>query len=130
MILLDTHSLIELFLAPEKLSARAQEAILQAHGAGEEIGFCSVSIYEIAIAVRRKRLHLNSTLEEFITAVRGRIKMVPLTTEIAVCAAGLPETFQGDPLDQIVAATAIATNCTLITQNDQIRVSHVCKVLW
>jgi PIN domain nuclease of toxin-antitoxin system len=130
MILLDTHVVIWLLMAPERLSGQAHDAILQTRIAGEKIGYSPVSLFEIAYAVRRKRLLLNSSADEFIAAIQARIELVPLTAGIAVGAAELPESFHGDPMDRIIAATAIAENCTLITCDDRIRRANVCKVLW
>jgi PIN domain nuclease of toxin-antitoxin system len=130
VILLDTHVVLWLFIAPEELSSRARHAIQQARIAGERIGCSPVSLYEIANAARRGRLHLHPTSEEFIAAILARIELIPLTAEIAICAAELPEPFHGDPMDRIIAATAMAAGCTLITHDDRIRRSNVCKVLW
>jgi PIN domain nuclease of toxin-antitoxin system len=129
MILLDTHVVIWLMLSPELLSHRVREAILQARMAGERLACSPVSLYEITRAVRRKKLKLNSTAEELIAEIESRIDLVPLTAGIMVCAAELPEPFSSDPLDRIIAATAIAGDYTLITYDDRIREAGVCKVL-
>ncbi|HXR38865.1 MAG TPA: type II toxin-antitoxin system VapC family toxin [Terracidiphilus sp.] len=130
MILLDSHAVVWLLTAPERLSARAHNAILQARAAGETLGYSPVSLYEIAYAARRKRLQLASTTEEFIAAVESRLEFVPLTSEIVVCAAELPDPFHGDPLDRIIVATAIVHGCSLITHDGEIRRASVCKTLW
>jgi|WetSurMetagenome_2_1015567.scaffolds.fasta_scaffold455623_2 PIN domain nuclease of toxin-antitoxin system len=130
MILLDTHVVIWLMTDPGRLSRSAHEAILQARIAGERIAYSPVSMYEIAYAVRRKRLPLNSSAAAFIEAIQGKLTMVPLTAEIAVLAAELPDPFHGDPFDRVIAATAIVGDCVLITHDDRIRKSKACKVLW
>jgi PIN domain nuclease of toxin-antitoxin system len=130
VILLDTHVVIWLMLDPEELSGRAREAILQARIAGEKIVCSPVSLYEIANSARRKRLQLNVTIQEFIAAVQSKFDLVPLTAEIAICAAELPDPFHGDPMDRIITATAIVEDCTLISRDDRIRTANVCKVLW
>ncbi|MGD0787125.1 MAG: type II toxin-antitoxin system VapC family toxin [Terracidiphilus sp.] len=130
MILLDTHVVAWLLIAPDQLSGRARDAILQARIAGERIGLSPVSLYEIANAARRRRLQLYSTTGDFIAAVQAKLDLVPLTAEIAVCAAELPAPFHGDPIDRIIAATAIVMDCTLITHDDRIRNANACKVLW
>jgi PIN domain nuclease of toxin-antitoxin system len=130
VILLDTHVVLWLFLAPEKLSIRAREAILRARVAGERIGCSPVSLYEIANAARRKRLHLHTTAEEFSSAIQARIELIPLTAGIAICAGELPEPFHGDPMDRMIAATAIVEKCTLITADGKFGAANACKVLW
>jgi PIN domain nuclease of toxin-antitoxin system len=130
MILLDTHVVIWLLITPKKLSGRAHAAILKARIAGEKIGCSPVSLYEIAYSVRRGRLPLNGSTAEFISAVQSKLEIVPLTADIAVCAAGLPATFHGDPMDRMIAATAMIEDCVLITRDDRIRKANACKVLW
>jgi PIN domain nuclease of toxin-antitoxin system len=130
VILLDSHVVIWLLLAPDRLSTRARAAILQGRIAGEKIGCSPVSLYEIANAARRKRFELYSTIEEFCAVIQTKLELVPLTAGIALCAAKLPSPFHGDPMDRIIAATAIVENCTLITHDDRIREANVCKVLW
>lgn len=130
MMLLDTHTIIWYLAIPEKLSKRAHTALFEAHRTGEKLGYSPVSLYEIAYAVRRGRLPLNSPAMEFIAAVRKKLELVPLTAEIAVCAAELPAPFHGDPMDRLIAATAIVEDCVLITHDERIRDVSVCKVLW
>ena len=130
MILLDTHVILWSLVEPERLSSRAREAILRACIAGEKIAYSPISLYEIANAERRKRLHLDVTMQEFIAAIQARLEMVPLTAKVAVCAAQLPDPFHGDPMDRIITATAIAEDCVLITGDDRIRQANACKTLW
>jgi PIN domain nuclease of toxin-antitoxin system len=42
----------------------------------------------------------------------------------------LPDPFHGDPMDRIIAATAIVEDCVLLTIDEKIRQSGVCKTLW
>jgi PIN domain nuclease of toxin-antitoxin system len=96
----------------------------------ERIAFSPVSFYEIANAARRGRLHLHSTIQEFIAAAQQRLELEPLTPAIAICAAELPKPFHGDPMDRIITATAIVGGYTLITRDDRIRKANLCKTLW
>jgi PIN domain nuclease of toxin-antitoxin system len=130
MILLDTHVVMWLLTDQERLSSRARNAITQARIGGEGIGYSPVSLYEIAYAANRKRLLLNSPTAKFIVAIEARLELVPLTGEVAVCAAQLPDPFHGDPLDRIIAATALVRDCFLITHDQGIRDANVCKTLW
>jgi PIN domain nuclease of toxin-antitoxin system len=130
MILLDTHVVVWLLTAPQRISGRARDAIVQARVNDERIGYSPISLFEIAYAARRKRLPLNSTTEEFIAAIEARLEFTPLTSEIAVCAAELADPFHGDPIDRIIAATAIVGDYTLITHDGRIRDSNLCKTLW
>jgi PIN domain nuclease of toxin-antitoxin system len=130
MILLDTHALIWLLLAPEKLSAKAREAILDARLAREQISCSQISLYEIANATRRRRVLLKTTIEDFIVAAEAKIHFTPVTAEIAVCAGEIPEPFHGDPMDRIITATALLGDYTLLTNDNRIRKSGLCRVIW
>jgi PIN domain nuclease of toxin-antitoxin system len=130
MILLDTHVMVWLLTAPQQISVRARDAIVQARIADEGIGYSPVSLFEIGYATRRNRLPLNSTTREFAAAIEARLDFIPLTNEIAVCAAELADPFHGDPIDRIIAATAIVGGYTLITHDGGIRESKLCKTLW
>src|SRR5208283_4011509 len=99
--------------SPERLSARARAAILQARNTGEDLGYSPVSLYEIAYAAHRNRLCLNASIGDTIAAMERLLKVVPLSASIAICAAELPDHFHGDPIDLMIAATAIIENCVL-----------------
>jgi len=45
-------------------------------------------------------------------------------------AAGLSGPFPKDPMDRLIAATALANDLTLITADGKIRKANLCKVLW
>lgn len=130
MILLDTHVVLWLLVDSERLSSLASEAIQRARITGDKIAYSPISLYEIANAERRKRLHLDVTMQEFIAAIQARLEMVPLTAKVAICAAQLPDPFHGDPMDRIITATAIVEDCVLITCDDRIRQAKACKTLW
>jgi PIN domain nuclease of toxin-antitoxin system len=130
MILLDTHAIVWLLAVEGRLSDKVRSAILEARVRGESLAYSPVSVYEISYASRRGRLPLATPTEDFISAVEAALELAPLTTEIALRAAQLPEPFHGDPVDRIIAATAIVNQCTLITHDDRIRKANVCKVLW
>jgi PIN domain nuclease of toxin-antitoxin system len=130
MILLDSHVVVWLLADPARLSMRSRETILRARVEQESLAYSPVTIYEIAYSVRRKRLLLRTKVEDFIAEIEKRLRPVPLTTAIALCAAGLPEPFHGDPMDRIIAATALVENCTLITADANIHSSGVCNAVW
>jgi PIN domain nuclease of toxin-antitoxin system len=71
----------------------------------------------------------NAQIQEFVAAVQATFEPVPLTAEIAICAAELPHPFHGDPMDRIIAATAIAGGA-LVAHDNRIGNAKVCEVLW
>jgi PIN domain nuclease of toxin-antitoxin system len=130
MILLDTQSVIWLLSQPQQLSKLAVAAILEARTNGERLACSPISIYEIIYSSFKKRLSLHCSHGEFIAEMLRKIDLVPLTTQIAQCAAELPEPFHNDPIDRIITATAIVERCTLITSDQKIRQANLCKTIW
>ena len=130
MILLDTHVIFWLLTTGERLSGRASEVIVEARIAGEKIAYSPVSLYEIAYASQRNRMLLNAPVEDFVKAVQFKLEMAALTAEIVICAAQLPDSFHGDPMDRIITATAIVMDCALITKDEKIREANLCTTVW
>lgn len=130
MILLDTHIVIWLAFTPEKISFFAANAIREAQISGEIFGISALTLYEIAQAIRRGRIQLTIPHQIFLDRISSQFKVLPVTDLIAVRAAHLPAPFHGDPMDRIIAATAIVEDCVLITHDDRIRKAKVCKVIW
>ena len=48
------------------------------------------------------------------------VQLLPITPEIAVRAYRLPDTFQPDPADRLIVATAIENDCPLATSDNRI----------
>jgi PIN domain nuclease of toxin-antitoxin system len=130
MILLDTHIAIWLLVSPRKLTLQSRAAIRQARLSGEKIACAAVSLFEIAYLVHRNRISLREPPEDFIAAMRKSFEWVPVTADIALRAAGLPAPFHGDPMDRMIAGTALAHDLTLITADEKILSAKVCKTLW
>lgn len=130
MILLDSHVVIWLALTPEKLSPQSAAAVGRAASAGEPLGISVISLYETANAIRRGRIQTVLPEQAFLDRLKSRFKVFPVSSEIAICAAQLPDPFHGDPMDRMIAATAIVEECTLITADHKIREAALCKTIW
>jgi PIN domain nuclease of toxin-antitoxin system len=129
MILLDTHVAVWMLVEDGNLSKKVRVAIREERAQQRKIGCSLVSLYEIANAVRRKRITLSVPVGQFLGEVQKRLTILPITPEIVISAAQFPP-MHGDPMDRIIAATAMIENCTLITADRKILESGVCKTLW
>ena len=117
MILLDTHIWVR-WLAkdaaplPEKLVSLIEEA--------EEVGVSAVSCWEVAYLHKRNRIELPVPLAKWIAAsLEGsNVKCKPLTHEIAMKAALLPEIHR-DPIDRFIIAAAIIEEAQLISLDER-----------
>jgi len=65
MMVLDTHVIIWDALKPEMLSQKAKRAIRAAND-GDGIVFCQISLWEIAMLMRKGRLRVDVEFREFI----------------------------------------------------------------
>lgn len=117
MILLDTPVLVRYLMGDKKLGRRAISAIDKALP-DDEVYVSTISFWEVAMLVERKRLQLDMTVAAFRTlALRHGIYEEPIDGEIGISAAELPDS-QPDPADRMLVATAILRGLTLITADE------------
>jgi PIN domain nuclease of toxin-antitoxin system len=126
MILLDTHIWVWWVHDDARLT-KAQREIIHTNETAE-IGISSISLWEIAKLVERKRLELPFPLSEWFEQALSYpgIRILNLTPDIAIESTHLPGEFHQDPADQIIVATARVNNCALVTSDQKItHYSHV-----
>ena len=121
VIILDTHVWVWWVTGNPRLTA-AQAAVIAHAYRYRTVGISAVSCWEIAMLVYKGRLQLGADL---LTWFREEldypsVALLPLTPEIAVRAYHLPETFQPDPADRLIVATAIEHGCPLVTSDERI----------
>lgn len=129
-LLLDTHVILWLTLAADRVSPHAAKSIRDVEDSGAALAISAASLYEIAYLIRARRVLLAVSEGAFLTGVISRFETLPVSSEIAVFAAQLPSALHGDPLDRMIAATAVIENRTLITADRKLRDSGACKTLW
>ena len=119
-VLLDTHVWIRLQMLSHPLSAAAIAAIQNAT-ALRSVYVPAISIWEIAMLTRRKRLQLDMPLSRWVADALDKpgIQMLPLSIDIAIEAAELPEPMYKDPADRMIVASARIEGLTLITSDKQ-----------
>jgi PIN domain nuclease of toxin-antitoxin system len=119
MILLDTHILIWLLVAPEKLSPKERKLIVEARKAGP-LALSAISLWEIAWLIENKRIEVDVSVDSFVKKCVSYVQVLPITPEIAVRSVKFPKTFPADPQDRIICATAIVEDIRLLTRDKQI----------
>ena len=116
MILLDTHVLIWLLIAPENLSPKAKKAILAARKSGP-LALSAISLWEIAWLTENKRIDIDVSVDSFVKKCASYVQVLPITQEIAVRSTRFPKSYPNDPQDRIIGATAIVEGTRLLTHN-------------
>ena len=131
MILLDTHALVWWVADAARLSARARRAISGALRQGS-VAASAISLFEIATAVRRRRLVLETPAEQWLSDLRmlPELHFEPVSAGIAELAGSFDEAFPGDPADRIIAATAITLGLKLVTADGKLRRAPRLQAVW
>ena len=128
MVLLDTCALVWWTLDPERLSVKAKEACDNIKIEGAIIS--SISIWELGIKLKRGKLEINISLEEYINRLKqlGTLKIIPVDKTIWVRNLSLDWTHK-DPADRTIVATAQLKNLPIITKDDFIR-GYYPHIIW
>ena len=129
MILLDTHVLVWLALSPKKLSPKARNAILKSRMGGS-LAIAGISLWEIAWLVQHGRIETALSVESFVRECVAKVKILPISPEIAARAVSLPESYPKDPQDRLIGATALVEGLELVTHDRLIRKSGAVPVIW
>lgn len=119
--LLDTHVWIWWNARPEALSPRVRK-LLAAPDAYDELLLAAQSIWEFARLLESGRLGLSISADEWLQTALDmpKLRVVPLTPQIGLQAARLPDYTLRDATDQILIATAREENATIITHDPRI----------
>lgn len=131
MIVLDTHIIIWDALKPELLSDPARQAIDRANHQ-DGIIFCDISLWEIAMLMRKGRVQVEAGYLDFINLVLQANQYIlrGITPAIAHQSTQFPATINADPADRLIAATALVENAVLITADKNLRQAAPVPTLW
>jgi len=130
VILVDTHVVAWLALDPDRLSKAAKTAIDEARKSGGGLAISDISLFELAVLFRKKRITLDISLEHFLAEVEARFLVLPMTSRICVRALGFAADYPKDPADRIIVATALAEGLSLLTADREIRRSKAVTTIW
>src|ERR1700740_3009059 len=116
MILLDTHILIWLLIAPENLAPKAKKVILAARKSGP-LALSAISLWEMAWLAQKKRIDVDVSVDSFVKKCASYVQVLPITPEIAVRSVQFPKSYPNDPQDRIIGATALVEGIRLLTHD-------------
>lgn len=128
-IVLDTCALIWWSLDPDKLSSKAKEACLAMEH--EKNGLvAAISIWEIAIKIKNKKLELGVSLDTYVEALRKSevIKIIAIDEMLWLKSVALEWTHR-DPADRIIVTLANVNQSSIIT-SDKTIANFSASVIW
>lgn len=132
MIVLDTHALLWWVNGERAQLSAAATAAIDAEMDGGQILVSSMSAWELAMLVERRRVALSMDIASWLDTL-GRIdavRMVPVDSEIAVKSVQLPGDFHKDPADRIIVATARKFAAPLVSADEKIRAYPHVRAIW
>ena len=121
MILIDTHIWVWWILDATRLRENQRQAL--ANHENDRIGVRAISCWEVAKLAQLGQIQLPESVSDWLDKARAYpgVTLLPLTPEIAVESARLPDGFRSDPADEIIVATARVLQCDLVTSDRKIR---------
>lgn len=132
MIVLDTHTLVWWVTGDPQLSVNASAAIAKEQQDAGQILVSAITPWEIAMLVQKGRMALAMDIDEWLAAVEGMdgVRMVSISSRVAVQSVQLPGSFHKDPADRLIVALAREVNAPLITADEKIHVYPHVRWLW
>ena len=126
MIVLDTSALLYWTLDPTQLSSKARQAIEQA----EKILISSISVWEIALKVKRHKLILPLTSADYVERLQRleALEILPVDVQTWLDNLELPWEHR-DPANRTIVALATRLGCPLIT-SDQAIADYYSQTIW
>ncbi len=112
--LLDTCAVL-FTLAPDARFARAAAEI---ENKGERVLVSPITAWELGKLASKGRIALGREPAAWFATFLGRqAELAPMTPDVLCAASFLPHANLRDPADQIIAATARALGCTIVTRD-------------
>lgn len=126
MIVLDTSALIYWTLDPGKLSSPAAQAIENA----EKIIISAISIWEIGLKAKQKKLDLPLSIHAYVNKVKqvASVEIQSVTVDIWLENLAL-EWEHRDPADRTIVATARLSSCALVS-SDRVIGAFYQNTIW
>jgi PIN domain nuclease of toxin-antitoxin system len=130
VILVDTHIVLWLAFAPVKISRRARTVIDEARRGATGLAISDITLLELATLEGKGRVHLDISLESFLSEVETRFAVMPMSGRICTRAIGLSEPYPKDIADRVIGATALIHGMPLVTADEAIRRSKFLDTIW
>ena len=119
MIVLDTHVLLWMDRNDEALGPLARN-LIESQWQDDTVAVSAISFWEVAMLEQRQRIALPTLVKEWRAELtQSGLKEISVDGHVALLASEL-KSFQRDPADRFIAATAMVHDATLLTADAQI----------
>jgi PIN domain nuclease of toxin-antitoxin system len=128
MVLLDTHMWIGWLLPQADLTSRERQALDAAAERGE-LRLSAISLWEAQMLHAKGRIELPMPFPVWLHAAAAPdvVTVLPLDVDVVAALDALPPSFDGDPADRLIVATARAHALPLATKDSRIRRSRLVR---
>ena len=129
--LLDTHAWIWWNIRPDALSTLVRD-IIGNTGSNDSLLLSAISPWEFCKLLEKGRIGITGDPDKWLEVALDipRLYLVPLSPIIACRSTALPGTFHSDPADQIIVATALVEEATLVTKDQRITQYTYVRTVW
>ena len=116
LILIDTHVLLWMTSAPDRLGVEAK-VLIERMAAENAVRISAISGWELAMLASKQRIVLGMPVSRWFaqTIERSGVQAVDIGLAPAIDAGTLEDELHGDPCDRLLIATARHLDCPLVT---------------
>ena len=128
---MDTHIWIWWLTGQGELSAPKRKRLERLAAEGRPPCLSVISLWESQMLFRKNRLVLTMDYSQWLIQAADPevIQLLPLDVSVVLALMDLPEDFQGDPADRMIAATAKAHALPVMTEDRRIRGAEIVEVI-
>jgi PIN domain nuclease of toxin-antitoxin system len=129
LIFLDTCTLLWWTLAPENLSEKAS-GLIEGSSKSSGIVFSAISIWEIAVKCKKKKLDLGLGVEEYTSKLKKtrNVEIIPVDEKIWLSSVHL-DWKHTDHVDRVIVSNAMELNLPLVTA-DKVILDYYERAVW
>lgn len=129
--LLDTHTWVWWHTTPRMLSRKVSQ-LITLPADDDELLLSTISLWEFCKLVELGRMRLKIDGRSWLAHATNmaKLRIVPISPEIAWASTTLPGKFHRDPADQIIVATAREESATIVTRDHLIADYIHVRSLW